>query len=430
MKKIVSAVALAAVAASLATADVSVNLNFRRGTNVFNNPDVSSNSVSYFDLGDITGTDAFTFKASNEFAGITLNYNPISGRADQKDGAAQDDVTGKTFWSLGNGCEYTAYMNPADWLQLKAGVHKDGIFYADQVKKETDDTNWSAAGKYAYLYKYGPVTKNSTAYAIDDLTSYQIGGTPFFFADFKLADIAGGNMLIRAAVADTGKNWLKTGNYENKFAPVAPGLMVAFKNEAININLDVQSVSNNDVAFGLFASPLGLVDGALSLTAGFSMSMVLDGEKAAVGKTQAGDSKDKGVTFYAADLGIRYNAGDFKISNRFNFTGATEDAMVKQAASTATARTGNANIWDALFLTYKLSDALTITGDLQVQVATKAAGDDAVIDLAVTPGVMYTVGKGATITAGLYTSIGDVTKKASDDAVIGVALPVIFRVKL
>ena len=413
MKKIVSAVALAAVAAGFATADVKTSINFRRGTNVFNNPNVSKSTVQYGQLGDITGTDAFTFKASNEYAGITLNVNPTS-----KD-------TGKTLWSAGNGVEYTGYMNLADWLQLKGGVHKDGIFYAEQVKKDTDDTNWSAAGKYAFLYKYGVTTKNSTAYAVDDLTSYQIGGTPFAFADFKFG-VGGGNLLIRGAIANTGKNWLLTGGYENK-TMATPGLMVAFKNDVINVNVDVQSISNNDLAAGVFVSPLGLADNALQLTAGFSLSTVFDGEKSAVGSVK--DNKD-GVTFYAIDLGVRYVAGDFHIANRFNFTGATEEGYVKQGASTASARTGDANIWDSLFLTFKLNDNWTITGNVQAQVATKAAGDDAVIDLSVTPGVMYTVGKGATITAGLYTSIGDVTGKVADDAVIGIALPVIFRIKL
>ena len=287
------------------------------------------------------------------------------------------------------------------------------------------------------MYKYGVTTKNSTAYGVDDLTSYQIGGTPFFFADFTLADIGGGNMLIRAAVADTGKNWLLTGNYENKSAPT-PGLMVAWKGEALNINLDVQSVSNNDVAFGLFASPLGLADGALQLTAGFSMSTAFDGEKASVAKSsQYGDKKDGTVTFYAVDLGVRYVAGDFHIANRLNFTGATEDYMVTQGASTATARTGTQNIWDSVFLTYKLNDKITITGNIQPQIAIKSAvqkdgktDDETIIDLAVTPGIMYTIGKGATITAGFYTTFNDLTSATADEMTIGVALPVIFRVKM
>jgi len=422
MKKIVSAVALAAVAASLATAEVTIGINARRGTNIFSNPDTSSNTVTYASLGDVTGTDAFTFKASNEYAGITLNYNP-STKGD-----------GKTLWSAGNGVEYTAYMNLADWWQVKGGVHKDGIFYAEQVKKDTDDTNWSAAGKYAFLYKYGVITKNSTAYAIDDLTSYQIGGTPFFFSDFTFD--AAGKLLIRAAVANTGKNWLLTGNYTNKTAPT-PGLMVAWKGEALNINLDVQSVSNNDIALGLFASPLGLADGALQLTAGFSMSTVFDGEDKAVGTTQQGDKKDTGVTYYAVDLGVRYVAGDFHIANRFNFTGASEDYMVKQGASTASARTATSNIWDSVFLTYKLNDHWTLTGNIQPQIAMGVSvtkdgktEDQTIIDMAVTPGIMYTVGKGATITAGLYTTFNDLTSKTADEMTIGVALPVIFRVKM
>ena len=428
MKKIITAAAIAAMAASFAAAEVKTSINFRMGTNAFNNPDVSSDKVTYGDLGDITGTDAFTFKASNDYAGITLNYNPLSARSNEDKGTTRDGSNAKTFWSNGNGVEYTGYMRPAEWLELKGGVHKDGIFYAEQVKKDTDDTNWSAAGKYAFLYKLGATTKNSTGYFMDDMTSYQNGGTPFFWADFKF-DVGGGDFLVRPIVADTGKNWLLTGGYNNKWA-ATPGLVVAWnKKDLLNINLDVQSISNNDIAAGLYASPV-VLDG-LQLTIGGTFSTILDDDKDAVGyKTADGD----GVTFFAFDLRARYVAGDFHISNVFNYTGASEDKAVKQAASTATARTADSNIWDSLFLTYKLNDKITLTGNVQVQVALNAVAgtdDDATfVDLAVTPGVMYTVGKGAAITAGLYTTFNDLTEAVDDGRTIGVALPVLFRIKL
>lgn len=444
MKRIVGIAALAAMTASLAMADVSTSINFRRGTNVFNNPNLSSNKVDFFQLGDITGTDAFTFKASNEYAGITLNYNPTS-KAD-----------GKTFWSSGNGVEYTAYVNPIDWLQFKLGVHKDGIFYAEQAKKDGDDTAWGASGRYAFLYKPGVLTKNSSGYALDDLTSYQLNGTPFFFADFKFNEVGPGNLLVRASVAKTGKSFLLTGGFNppdkvNKSVPT-PGLMVAYKiKDLVDVNVDVQMVSNNDLAAGLYVSP-SVVEN-LTLMVGGTVSTVFDGKKAAYGARYNSKKTDKtkskivtsekddatdGVTFFGIDLRLRYVAGDFHITNAFNFTGATEDGAVAQGQTIGTNRTGDSNIWDSLFVTYQLNESWTVTGNLQLQVALGGQTDSknnvsktgTLLDLAFTPGVMYTVTKGTTITAGLHMAFNDLSDKTSDGRAIGIALPVIFRVKL
>ena len=90
------------------------------------------------------------------------------------------------------------------------------------------------------------------------------------------------------------------------------------------------------------------------------------------------------------------------------------------------------NIWDAIFLTYKLNDNWTVTGDVQVNATTGVgADDDTYLDLYVTPGVMYTAGKGATITGGLhfeFKDIGDAGKGTLNTKLI--SLPVIFRVKM
>ncbi|MBQ8679012.1 MAG: hypothetical protein IJ530_04540 [Treponema sp.] len=434
MKKIVSAVALAAVAAGLATADVKTSLNVRLGSNVFDKTVAGDKSgkddtLTIGDMDAVTGTDALTFKASNDYAGVTLNYNPKL--------STTTDNSAKNFWASGNGVELTGYLNPADWLQLKVGAHKDGIFYAEQVKKDTDDTNWSAAGKYAFLNKLGIQTKASTGYYLDSMTDVQNGGQLFGLADFK-AGVGGGNLLVRLTAVDAYDNttskaavdWLQDTSKAADDAKmyVVPGAMVAFKNDAVNVNLDFQMPTNKDIAFGIYASPLGLLDGALTGVLGFTFS------------TNTSDTTDNlgwsGITrdtsFYAVDFRVRYVAGDFHIANAFNFTGSSEDDAVKPANSLS-GKTGDLNIWDAIFLTYKLNDNWTITGDVQVNATTGVgANDDTYLDLYVTPGVMYTAGKGATITTGLYMAFKDVTDSAEGtlDKSTEIALPVIFRVKL
>ena len=476
MKKIVSAVALAAVAAGLATAEIKTSINARLGTTLFQKTTAGEKSgatdtTTVGDLDGVTTTDAFTFKATGDVAGITLNYNPS---------IKSSDNVGKDFWKNGNGVEFTGYLNPAEWLQLKFGAHKDGITYAEQAKKDTDDTNWSAAGKYAFLNKLGIVTKNSTGYFIDSLTDIANGGQLFGLADFKFADVGGGNLLVRVTGVDTydtvntekvystgtgtkdadakyseeskvvvGQyNWIqkKDAKGDDPKMYVAPGAMIAWKNDVINVNVDFQMPTSKDIAAGVFVSPLGLADGALQLMVGATFSKNLSDETDQLGLYGAVTGKDSdgnktyaaGALFYGIDLRARYVAGDFHIANAFNLTGASEKGLVKPAGSLS-GQTGSLNIWDGLFATYKLNDAITITGDVQINATTgvyisKAQDSTTWLDLYVTPGLMYTVGKGATITTGLHISVADLTGNDDDAKKLGtkttIAIPVITRIKL
>ena len=478
MKKIVSAVALAAVAAGLATAEIKTSINARLGTTLFQKTTAgeksgATDSTTIADLDGVTSADAFTFKATGDVAGITLNYNPnIKSSAN----------VGKDFWVNGNGVEFTGFLNPADWLQLKFGAHKDGITYAEQAKKDTDDTNWSAAGKYAFLNKLGIVTKNSTGYFIDSLTDIANGGQLFGLMDFKFSDVGGGNLLVRVTGVDTydtvnTKKVYSTGtgdkdepatyseeskvvagqyNWIQKKAAdvkaddakmyVAPGAMIAWKNDAVNVNVDFQMPTSKDIAAAVFVSPLGLADNALQLVVGGTISKNLSDETDQLGLYGSVTGKDSdgkktyaaGALFYGVDLRVRYVAGDFHIANAFNLTGASEKGLVKPAGSLS-GQTGSMNIWDGLFATYKLNDAITITGDVQVNATTGVYlsaknNDDTWLDLYVTPGVMYTVGKGATITTGLHISVADLTGNDDDAKKLGtkttIAIPVITRIKL
>ena len=490
MKKIVSAVALAAVAAGLATAEIKTSINARLGTTLFQKTTAGEKSgatdtTTVGDLDGVTSADAFTFKATGDVAGITLNYNPnIKSSAN----------VGKDFWVNGNGVEFTGYLNPADWLQLKFGAHKDGITYAEQAKKDTDDTNWSAAGKYAFLNKLGIVTKNSTGYFIDSLTDIANGGQLFGLMDFKFSDVGGGNLLVRVTGVDTYNtatdtiyttttantkedgtgddktyttkvsvtkgqyNWIqkKDAKDDDPVMYVAPGAMIAWKNDVINVNVDFQMPTSKDIAAGVFVSPLGLADGALQLTVGGTFSKNLSSKDDKLGIYGSNSGKKQGSTakktentyaadeaFYGIDLRVRYVAGDFHIANAFNFTGATEEGLVKPASSLS-GKAGDFNIWDGVFATYKLNDKITITGDVQVNAT---VGDNSTkngdgeyadmtwLDLYVTPGIMYTVGKGATITTGLHIGVADLTGNDNSTAQAlttktTIAVPIITRIKL
>ena len=424
MKKIVSAVALAAVAASFATADLQSSLNVRMGGSLLTKTMADAgDTTTVFDLGSSDfGGDALTFKASNDYAGVTLNYNVTLQT--KQDGSN----IAKKFWANGNGAELSAWLKPADWLKFQLGAHKDGIWTVEQCKKDTDDTSWSGAGKYAFLHKPGIVTTVSAGYFLDALTDVGNGGQAYLFADLSLMD---GALTIRPTFVSTGVEWFQDKDRKDDDASMktAPGAMVMYKNEAVKVNVDFQMPTNKDIAAGLYVSPLGLADGALQLMIGGTVSTNTSDAKDDLGwkSTDGKTVFTRDTTFYAFDLRARYAADALHITNAFNFTGASEDKAVVQ--KNGSKKTGNMEIWDAVFLTYKVDDSWTITGDVQIDAVTGVGkDDDTYLDLYVTPGVMYTCGKGATITGGLHIGITDLSDVAAKKTTV--AVPFLFRVKM
>lgn len=439
MKKIISVAAVAAVAVSATFADLKSSLNVRMGGNVVSHTrkdNSDDNRTKVMDLGsDDFGADGLTFKLSNDYAGVTLNYG-ASLQAKEKEGINQ--ATG--FWTNnGKGIELSAWLKPTDWLKFQVGAHKDGIFTAEQVKKDTDDTSWSGAGAYSFLHKPGVITQASSGYFLDSLVDVGNGGQPYLYVDFSFADVGPGTLTFRPTFVSTGVNFLKTKDSEDSDVAMktAPGLLAMYQVEdVVKVNVDFQMPTIHDIAFGIYGSPLGLLDGNLQLMAGFTLSTNTSDATDNLGYT--GIARD--TTFYAADLRVCYVAGNFHIANAFNFTGASEDKKVKQKEGTGKnthkdAVFGNAEIWDAVFLTYKLNDNWTITGNVQLDAVTGVKGetsDDAtILDLYVTPGIMYTVGKGATITAGFHLRFLDLADGWGDKSGSTIiSVPFVFRVKM
>lgn len=419
MKKIIGTLLVGAMIGGMSFAELNSSLNVRAGGYIISKPDMSEDAITVGDLDGVTGTDAFTFKANNEYAGVTLNYNP-------KLAQPSDGNAAKSFWSAGNGVELTGYVKPASWLKLQIGAHKDGIFFAEQCKKDWDDTNWSAAGKYAGLYKLGAITKNSTAYFIDSLTDFQNGGQQYGMADMTFGDVGPGTLGIRLTAVDcTGNNWITkkaTDDDPDATISVMPGAMLSYTvKDTIKVNFDFQMPTNNDIAFGIFASPLMVKN--LSATVGFSLSSVLDKDKTSKGTAD--------VVFSAFDLRVRYAMEKISISNSLNVTFGSEDQKVK-SASGLTKAACTAALWDSLFLLYKANDKIWISLDAQIEagINAKKDGDDVTpIDLWVTPGVVYNVGKGAAITTGLHFRIKD-AGEAVGDSLKTFEWPIIMRVKM
>ncbi|MDE6706177.1 MAG: DUF2490 domain-containing protein [Treponemataceae bacterium] len=438
MKKIISVAAVAAVAVSAMFADVKTSAQVRMGGNVVKNTrydDSDKNRTKVLDLGsDDFGADSLKFTLSNDYAGITLNWGP--SLQTKESGTNQSTIF---FLDTGNGkgIEINAWLKPTDWLKFQVGASKDGIFTAEQVKKDTDDTSWSGAGKYAFLHKPGVMTQASSGYFLDSLVDVGNGGQAYLYADFSFADVGPGTLTFRPTLVSTGEDFLKKKDRKDYNAAMgtAPGLLAMYQvKDVVKVNVDFQMPTTKDIAFGIYGSPLGLLDGNLQLMAGFTFSTnTISAEDASHYKYTTLKNFKVDTSYFAGDLRVRYVAGNFHIANAFNFTGASEDKAVVQ--KNGSKKTGNSEIWDAVFLTYKLNDNWTITGNVQLDAILGVQGspdDDAsVLDLYVTPGIMYTVGKGATITAGVHLNFLDVADGMDDKSGSTIiSVPFVFRVKM
>ena len=438
MKKIISVAAVAAVAVSAMFADVKTSAKVRMGGNVVKNTrydDSDKNRTKVLDLGsDDFGADSLKFTLSNDYAGISLNWG--HSLQTKESGANQSTIF---FLDTGNGkgIEINAWLKPTDWLKFQVGASKDGIFTAEQVKKDTDDTSWSGAGKYSFLHKPGVMTQASSGYFLDSLVDVGNGGQAYLYADFSFADVGPGTLTFRPTLVSTGEDFLKKKDRKDYNAAMgtAPGLLAMYQvKDVVKVNVDFQMPTTKDIAFGIYGSPLGLLDGNLQLMAGFTFSTnTISAEDASHYKYTTLKNFKVDTSYFAGDLRVRYVAGNFHIANAFNFTGASEDKAVVQ--KNGSKKTGNSEIWDAVFLTYKLNDNWTITGNVQLDAILGVQGspdnDASVLDLYVTPGVMYTVGKDATITAGLHLNFLDIADGMDDKSGSTIiSVPFVFRVKM
>lgn len=445
MKKIIMAAGVAAVMFG-AFADPKINLNIRSGGYLVNVSDFeeSHGATTIGDLDGMTGTDSFKLVIETDYAGVKIDYQPStsSGGTIYSGSTSKSANAAKSFWSNGNGNSIQGWVKPASWLKLQIGAEKDGLFTAEQVKKDTDDTNWSAAGKYAFLYKPGILTKKSTGYFLDSLVDYQNNGNQYALADFAFNDVGPGNLKIRTVATDISQNDLDFDVHGARTISAMPGVMVGYEiKDLFKANVDFQMVTQKDIAFGIYASPLMVKN--LTAMVGYTFSTNTADADSGLGAGL------EDTTYHGIDLRLRYIFFEkLFVTNAFNYTMSSEDGTVLQANGSKAL--GDAQLWDSLFIVYKLNDKIWLTGNFQVDMVFDAnavsssksiydggkATTETTMDMYATLGAVYHIGKGAAITAGLTYIAFDVTEvgEGSDGSLTiankAFTIPVLMRIKL
>lgn len=146
MKKIVSAVALAAVAAGFATAEVKTTLNFRAGQTLLDHTLGSGTELLDQD-GKRSESDALVFKGSAEYGGVELEIDPINNAI----GTSRDKE--------GTGLKLEKYNG---WINFGDFTVKMGTWDARAVSRVNADIGNHEGGWWGELKKPGLANKLGT----------------------------------------------------------------------------------------------------------------------------------------------------------------------------------------------------------------------------------------------------------------------------
>ena len=424
MKKIVSAVAMAALAASLATAEVAVTMNGRIrpylfSTSIVDDGTDKKTTNTWMDMDGLGGFEdsiKFAFTSADGDAGLTFQTNVKAGPSSSKNGAF---LTLNTFnvWTNVFGSQF----------KIGAGSWKDGLADgAYRVKKDVDAQN--GEGIFFEAYKLGSAFKGSPSMFVDDIAN-QAGGSNSLaaFAEypFKLGDV---RVKLTAVAIDGDFDTVTDEDTTNKYAaswnaraqinlPKVFDSEIIFKKPATNINV---------IAF--YAKPK-MLPAVLDATVGGSYVMA-----------SGGNEKWNGT--WDVDLRVRYDFSEQVKGLSLTYFGklsskdSDNTAQINKGIVGLAGKSGlgasvtdvNMLLWNNLSARYVINDKVAailnvgLMNALKVDEGAKEYG----INYNVTPGVQVFCSKAASLYAGV--SINGCSKdKASE---LNVSVPAVFRVKL
>ena len=480
MKKIVSAVALAAAAASLATAEVKITMNGRLRPTVYGQQTVEGDAKGKTDTKAVTknwmsldgyaafeDTLKFAFNNEDKTAGLTFSVNVKNGNDSSSSslstklyeyengsvGTSEKDANGKkgteikTAASDNNKNGNFLTLNQYDiWstvfgtdLKIGAGSWKDGnADGAYRVKKDVDAGN--SEGVDFERFKLGSAFKGAPSVFVDDIVNFN-GGTNALAAYAEYPIALNDDMTLKlTAVAIKANYWTGTDddtttNHKAGFAGRAQFNVADLFNSELIVKKPVAGITT----FAFYAMPTLLPE----LTATIGGSYTMDSTSA---ETWNGA--------WDFDLRARYQVTPELSITTFNkIAGLKEnDAETKNKAGAKIAsgivgldgKGGNLLngtditmvMWNNLSARYKVNDLVTATVNIGLMNVLGTAGksdSDYGINYRVTPGAQLYLSKPATLWVGFSYSGAKYnagTKDAKDFTVSSISIPAILRVKL
>ena len=446
MKKIISALALSAVAATIATAEMKVSLNYRNGMEVFKlvNKGMDGRTVDdygnqYDDSGyDNNGTTKTLFNLTGWNSGkdnVTLQASGdvFALKATLQPAIASDNI----IWHI-----FDATANFGN-LKLEAGWNGDGVGMNFRVKKAADDGN--EEGKVFETFKPGSIFTGSVGLCSTNQVSFNTGRNLFSLASYNLALDAFSLRATGALIFD--RTWDSSAETQNGnlgwsifLDPKIPNVLDA---EVFIKAVKVGAAGTDkysQIVTGAYFKPSVLSDLKIS-DSGIGASFVfLTGDE--------DEGQCHGLQEFNFDWRIQAKPSDAlmitymgkfaKLVANADKTPYDEvDGASVGALAGLTAFKSSQALWNMVSARYKVSDLLTgvlTVGQLSdlddgFQFGRESADGTQIY---VHPHVQIYASKGASITAGVLAAFGGIgaNEEANKDVDVLINIPVLFRVKM
>lgn len=437
MKKIVTAAAIAAMAASFAAAEVTISSNFRIRPVIVQN-DSGTEAASKTTWASLDGSqlstaqgasDTIKFAAKSDYAGIVTELDLTAA----KDGGVKISnfngflKFGPSFTLTGGILDsrvanrITNDQNNLSLIEQNWGAK--GVALKKPTEKNTQYVSFSGNKKlgvnpnmFAGLKAFGlKDAKNNDFKAIgadsDNITAIEGSKALSLVGDYLLSDVAGGKLQFWGALNKADSEWTTKDDGETtQVVNSSYAFRAAYTNESITADATFH-VAKREFIVAAFVSP-----------------KMIDNLAATVGFTFAKNTESKNdKTFYAIDARARYAINALSLNLLMNYSSADSDDFADDPIGV---------LDTVLNATYKINDTVKAFAEAEFVLNTNSDAKDAVgHQLAAQAGTILTAGKGCTVEAavrGTLLGLGydDKTTGGKDFWGTSISIPVVMRVKL
>ena len=446
MKKVIGVAVAASLVAGMAFAEVSVSLNARLRSNMYHvkelenadNDTKDKKFVHIFDLdnkashgGSGSMSDTLGFNAKTDYAGVQLELAPNGS-----DNTIKVDSKYNGWLKFGDlkfsfGSFDSRFVNRYNETMAESGLLDSD--YAKYGLASLNNFDYTVGnGETSTKYKE-TTTKVSLGKDANNFSAVEGTRVTTLIADYTFADVAGGKLLVKAALINGSDNY-KSDDDKNKTDKTNSntyagfGFEADYQNDSVAIQGLFKKINEDQMIIGAYVEPKGL---PFNTVLGFTYASQKDGKFNAKEYANASGEKVYGknpklsdISAYAVDLRFKYKVTD---AATIAALAKYESVKVKEADETDTALALGAEV------SYVVSDKIGAFFDIMYVNADLDDEDGACFSGAaskvqVRPGVKFTAGKDAAITAAFqYDNYIDSDDRATKTEY---SIPVIFRVKL
>ena len=409
MKKVIGVAVAASLFAGMAFAEVSVSLNARLRSNMYHFTKAENGNKETYTF-DLNGTskhggsdvmaDTLGFKANTDYAGVQLEVT-------EKGGAIKNDSKWNGWLGFG-GLKFSFGQFDSRFIsRYNTTMGESGLLDSDYAKygfaslltpKKFSNADATAAAKNA-------TTALALAKDANNFSAVAGSRKNVLIADYTFADVAGGKLLVKAALLENNYKTDEDDASDKKYTKAGFGFEADYQSDSVAVQALFKKLNEDQMILGAYVEPKGL---PVNAVLGFTY----------------GSEKDKVKSAFAIDGRLQYAADALTLTGIVKYESGKADT---DGAKTDTALAAGAEV--SYVVNDKIGaffDIMYINADLDDD--DKGAVTGKASKIQVRPGVVFTAGKNAAITAAFqYDNYND-----SDDRETKTeySIPVIFRVKL